>query len=132
MRKDLKKICKKFNIGIVYIFGSFALGIETEKSDIDIGIVFKDNSYISKRLDIYSELYKVFSDIFPKREVDIVFLNDANLLLKFEVVTTGKVIYAEPIDYVMDYKEKIIKEYIDFKPMLEVQNRILLEMVSKR
>jgi len=132
MKKEVKEICKKFNIGIVYMFGSFALGIETEKSDIDIGIVFKDNSYISKRLDIYSKLYKVFSDIFPKREVDIVFLNDANLSLKFEVVTTGKVIYAESINYVMDYKEKIIKEYIDFKPMLEVQNRILLEMVSKR
>jgi len=128
----MNEICKKFNIGIVYIFGSFALGIETEKSDVDIGIVFKDESYIPKRLDIYFELYKVFSDIFPKREVDVVFLNDANLSLKFEVVTTGEVIYSESIDYVMDYKEKIIKEYIDFKPMLEVQNRVLLEMVSKR
>ena len=38
MKKEVKEIFKEFNIGIVYMFGSFALGIETEKSDIDIGI----------------------------------------------------------------------------------------------
>lgn len=49
------------------------------------------------------------------------FLNDAELPLKFEVVTTGKVIYAESMDYLMSYKERVIKECIDFRHMLEAQ-----------
>ena len=45
------------------------------------------------------------------------------------MVTTGKVIYRVSREFEYDYKEKIIKEYIDFKPLLDVQDQILLERI---
>ncbi len=67
--------------------------------------------------------------LFPNKELDIVFLNNAPLTLKFEVVTTGKVIYSISEKFSADYKERVIKEYIDFKPLLEEQDKILLERI---
>jgi len=49
------------------------------------------------------------------------------LNLKFEVVTTGRVIYRISEDYDCNYKEKVVKEYIDFKPLLDEQDQELLK-----
>ena len=78
---------------------------------------------------LFEELYQSFSQDFPDRDLDIVFLDFAPLTLQFEVVTTGKVIYRVSREFEYDYKEKIIKEYIDFKPLLDVQDQILLERI---
>lgn len=120
---------KDLNIGILYLFGSSVLGIERENSDIDIGIVFLDINKIKDLLEVYNIIYEIFSEIFPDKELDIVFLDKAPLTLKFEIVTTGEVIYTISEEFLASYKEKIVKEYIDFKPLLDEQDRVLLERI---
>jgi predicted nucleotidyltransferase len=127
LREDLRKALKKLNISLVYLFGSSVTGTQREDSDIDIGIVFEKPNYLDNPLRIYEELYALFSKVFPKKEIDIVFLERASLPLQFEVVTSGKVIYSVSKEIAFHYKEKIIKEYVDFKPLLDMQDRALLE-----
>lgn len=117
---------KKLNIGIIYLFGSTCLGIDREESDIDIGIVFL-GGILENYLEVYDALYRIFSEIFPNKELDIVFLDKAPLTLKFEVVTTGELLYTVSEEFLGSYREKVMKEYIDFKPLLDEQDRALLE-----
>ncbi|MCS7202791.1 MAG: nucleotidyltransferase domain-containing protein [Dictyoglomus sp.] len=120
---------KELKIGIIYIFGSSVLGTEREDSDIDIGVVFLDPNILENSLEIYNQLYEILSPLFPEKELDIVFLDKAPLTLKFEVVSTGRILYTFSEDFSANYKEKIVKEYIDFKPLLEEQDKALLERI---
>ncbi len=42
---DIIKLCKKYDIKFMYLFGSSATGKITKSSDIDILIAFKDNPH---------------------------------------------------------------------------------------
>jgi len=128
-KKDTRKILKKLNISLIYLFGSSIIGTQREESDIDIGVVFEKPEGIKNTMILFEELYQSLSQDFPDRDFDIVFLDFAPLTLQFEVVTTGKVIYRVSREFEYDYKEKIIKEYIDFKPLLDIQDQILLERI---
>ena len=128
-KKDTRKILKKLNISLIYLFGSSIIGTQRAESDIDIGVVFEKPERIKNTMIIFEELYLSLSQVFTDRDLDIVFLYFAPLTLQFEVVTTGKVIYRVSREFEYDYKEKIIKEYIDFKPLLDIQDQILLERI---
>ena len=128
-KKDTRKILKKLNVSLIYLFGSSIIGTERAESDIDLGVVFEKPEGIKNTMILFEELYQSLSQDFPDRDLDIVFLDFVPLTLQFEVVTTGKVIYRVSREFEYDYKEKIIKEYIDFKPLLDVQDQILLERI---
>lgn len=121
-------ILKEKKVAIVYIFGSTVLGTARETSDVDIGIVFLEPICLdgNKRLTLLTYFNDIFSEVFPDREIDIMFLDLAPLTLRFEVVTTGKVLYSISEDFVFNYKERIIKEYIDFKYFLDEQDKTFL------
>jgi len=125
LKNEIKEKLRKNGVLIVYIFGSYILEKTRKNSDIDIGIVFKEK--VSKDIHKYIELYKIFSDVFKDREIDIVFLNNADLTLKFDVVNNGKVIYEREKFISFDYKEKVIKEYIDCKYLMEESEKVLIE-----
>ena len=88
-KKDTRKILKKLNISLVYLFGSSIVGTQRAESDIDIGVVFEKPERIKNTMIIFEELYLSLSQVFTDRDLDIVFLDFAPLTLQFEVVTTG-------------------------------------------
>ncbi|MGC8976527.1 MAG: type VII toxin-antitoxin system MntA family adenylyltransferase antitoxin [Candidatus Ratteibacteria bacterium] len=123
IKKDIKEIFKNLGVLLVYIFGSYVYGIENKKSDIDIAILLNGKPDMKK----YLLFYKIFSEIFKNKEVDIVFLNQAPLTLRFEVVNDGILIYQDRKYLSYEYKEKILKEYIDFKHHLDQFNKTIIE-----
>lgn len=66
--RQFKKVLESFNIQVeqIILFGSHAVGVAREDSDIDIVVIsssFADKSYW-ERIDILSEaIYKVFAPI---------------------------------------------------------------------
>ncbi|MCD4795229.1 MAG: nucleotidyltransferase domain-containing protein [Bacteroidales bacterium] len=66
----LHKICKKYNIIKLYLFGSFAKNTSTEGSDIDFLVTFGDvdlYNYFDNFLNVKNELEKLY-----ERTVDLV------------------------------------------------------------
>jgi len=125
-QNQIKKL-KRFNIGIVYLFGSFVDNLQTENSDIDIGIItikqIKNNKIRNKT---YIELYEIFSNIFKKRNIDLVFLDRTNLELKFDVIKHSKVLYEISSEFRLDFEEKTNIMYVDFKPILNEFNNAII------
>jgi|YelNatPaOPRAMG01_1025707.scaffolds.fasta_scaffold11806_5 predicted nucleotidyltransferase len=126
--REIIKRLKRLDVVLVYLFGSYILGTHGEFSDIDIGIVLSEKCN-KDYMELFGKLYSMFSEFYPGKEIDIVFLDKAPLTLKFEVVTTGKVIYRVSKEFEYNYREKIVKEYIDIKPLLEIQDKVLLERI---
>lgn len=67
---NLKKLCKKFHVAELYVFGSIAKGNFTEKSDIDFLVRFSvvnPLDYFDNYMDFKDGLKKLYS-----RDVDLV------------------------------------------------------------
>lgn len=120
-------ILKKSGVKLVYLFGSLAEGKNMKHSDVDVGIV-PEYSIGKKAVltDLYNGLYDLFTDVFPGKNIDIVFLNRASLELRFDVITHGKIIYTESKDDRFDFEEKTMLHYADFRPLLDEFNEAVL------
>ena len=120
---------KELNIAVIYLFGSFAEDKALPLSDIDIGILLSQKEAADTDIDIgeiYNQLYDILTDIFPSKHLDIVFLHKAPLELRFDVINHGQIVYESSHDESLDFEEKTMILYADFKPLLKEINEVIL------
>jgi len=116
---NLQSIFKKYSdIEAVYIFGSTASGKRHQDSDIDLAIVPASKELREKKLSILTDLARVgFCN------VDLVFLDTDDVVLKYEAIRKNNLIYKkEGFDRGALYS-KIVRQYLDFLPYLNVQRQ---------
>ncbi|AST56534.1 DNA polymerase subunit beta [Thermoanaerobacterium thermosaccharolyticum] len=138
LSKALIDICKKYNIALLYIFGSQKENalklINNEKvnaidplSDIDVGIVFlQDIEFINDRYKLYAKIYNDMEDIFMPYRLDLIFLQEKNSVFQCEALK-GVCIYYYSETYKDMYEMKILQKAADFKYVLDKYNEEVLE-----
>ncbi len=91
---------KILNLQTVIVFGSFANNSANKNSDIDIAFLSKDKISNIERWQLQEELASKLN-----KNVDLVDLETANDVFKFQVASQGVVIYAactRDIEYYLD------------------------------
>lgn len=122
-----KKLLKKNQVGLVVVFGSRVSGKTHPRSDVDIGVVFENEKIkTEKPVEVYGDLYEVFSKAFKVSNPDIVYLREVPLGLQFKAINEGKVIYETSLKFFADYKEEVMIRYFDFKFTENYFNKIFL------
>ena len=121
---------KRLGIQTVYLFGSRAQGGEGPLSDYDYAVLHPEGGH--KRGDgLYDKLYDLFSEISPRRlendVIDIVFLRDAGLELKFHVIRYGVVLFDENVLERLRFESETNLLYCDYRPVLDRFDRAILE-----
>lgn len=116
-RRRLEKIFSRYEgISAVYLFGSSVSGKQHEDSDLDLAIIPKDRQIRNNKLDILADLTREGFD-----NVDLVFLDTDDIVLKYEAVKHNHLIYqAEGFQRGTTYSN-IVRQYLDFQPYLKVQ-----------
>ena len=56
--------------------------------------------------------------------MDIVFLQRAPLALQFSAIRDGKVIFEVDPVFRADYENLVVKQYLDFRPVLDFFDRV--------
>ncbi|MEW6662646.1 MAG: type VII toxin-antitoxin system MntA family adenylyltransferase antitoxin [Bacillota bacterium] len=129
MIENVKPIFRQQNIAVAYLFGSRALGFEHQASDYDLGLLFKDycpaRHNIVYRLNLAEELAVVLG-----APVDVVFLQSAPILMRYEVIATGRVIYCIDEDFRTDFEDIALRDYLDFKPFIDQYHREVAEAIK--
>lgn len=69
-KNELKSLCERYDVKIMYVFGSAVTSDFSESSDVDILISFKDISF-EKYTDNYFELHDALVKLF-QRKVDLI------------------------------------------------------------
>lgn len=104
-------------INLVYLFGSQARGEQTESSDTDIAVLFTENCASLTCDQILSEMARHINGA-----VDVVPLNGASSLLKYEVVSDGQLIYKRLSDLdLIRFELSVYREYYHFERMRQLQ-----------
>jgi predicted nucleotidyltransferase len=119
------------DICVLYLFGSAATGRRTALSDIDIAVLLPASvagvEYFDRRLEMTVELMGVLGE----NKIDLVILNEAPPLLRQRVVTSGTVIYCRDEKERNGFEARAILEYLDFKPVLDLQYQYLKERLQE-
>lgn len=116
---------KRHGVILAFLFGSSQTGApKTPKSDLDIGIVFKDErNRLRDAVSVYADLHALFQKKFPREKIDLVYLRECPYELQFRAMTEGKILFAATKTDLADYREEVMRSYFDFQPVEELFNR---------
>jgi len=117
-QQKLSTIFARFpEIQAVYLFGSAATGRIHTESDLDLAVASSPSIH-HKKLDILTELARHgFCD------VDLIFLERADIVLRYEAVCLNRLVYAIPEFDRGELYSNVVRQYLDFLPYLEVQRK---------
>mgnify|MGYP001608233144 CR=1 FL=1 len=123
------KVLEKLGVQAVYLFGSRAQGQEGPLSDYDYAVLLKERGH--RRGDsLYDRLYDIFSEISPRTLendiIDIVFLRDAGLELRFHVIRYGEVLFDSNPKARLNFESETVLLYSDYRPLLDEFDRAIM------
>jgi len=112
-----KVLEKEPDILFAYLFGSYAKGIQDEKSDIDIAIYLKDEKLIEKDPLYPSRIaIKIERELAGKRMIDVRILNGSTLRFRNQVLRYGKLLFSRDEKKRIAFETSSLDQYFDFKP----------------
>lgn len=120
LNSKIEYLKNKYSISLLYVFGSYATGKNNGNSDLDIAILLKDNYVPMVKLELLGDL----NIIFKRDDIDLVILNSASPVLKFQVVKYGAKLYMEDEVDKVNFEAKVVSEYMDMEPFRRRQNEI--------
>jgi len=132
--RELKDMVKRLatlfenekNILVAYLFGSYARGYETVQSDVDIAVLLSEVP--EKLLEYYLNLERKLAEALEK-DVDLVFLNDAPPLLKYQVIKYGRLLFSRNERIRVTFEAKSLSEYLDFSRALKRYDECFMKRI---
>lgn len=112
----IKRICKKYQIALCYLFGSQKdigrailrgdqVKLIDHESDIDFGVVFRVPP--QKPLETYALLSLDLQDLISPFRVDLLFMHEVDHLIQLEAIK-GINIYSMNEEFKESYEEKVM------------------------
>jgi len=130
MEDKVKKLAMLFEseerVLVAYLFGSYARGLETPRSDVDIAVLLSEVP--ERPLEYYLHLERELAKVL-EMDVDLVFLNDAPPLLKYQVIKYGRLLFSRDERVRVMFEAKSLCEYLDFSRVLRRYDECFMRRV---
>ncbi|WP_291636054.1 nucleotidyltransferase domain-containing protein [Clostridium sp.] len=105
--EELKNTCIKHGIKMILLYGSQATGNSNADSDVDLGLLLKDDSYN------FEEIIKDLMQVFKENIIDVAILNHGDPVLKFEVISNYKILFCKEDEIFIEFYLNTVKQYND-------------------
>jgi predicted nucleotidyltransferase len=126
----VEAISRDSDVSALFSFGSLAEGRLSPLSDPDFAVLISRRLNKRQRSEKLLKLIGVFNLVFRTDEIDLVVLNDAPLKFGHRVLKTGRLLHVRNKRELIDFREKVVKLYIDFRFFRDSFDRGFLEGVS--
>jgi predicted nucleotidyltransferase len=113
-------------VKLAVLFGSTARDQARKDSDVDLGLLLDPVSR-SERLHVEAELARAAA-----REVDIVYLNEAPPLLRFEIARDGILLLEREEGLWTRCKVKAMVDWWDWAPIARRINRTMIQRLREK
>ena len=121
--EKLKKFFEKKSIfQLVYLFGSRSINRQGESSDYDFAVLPVKTLSMEERFSLIHEL-----TIHLGATVDLILLDEAPIELKYNIISTGKILYKKDDFYKVEFEAKTLSQYFDYLPVLHYFKKELLK-----
>lgn len=114
----------------LYAFGSLVHGALKPLSDLDFAVLLSKSIDRRERFNKRMDLIGVFIDTLKTDEIDLIILNDDPLRFAYGVLKSGKLLYCRDRDQLLDFMDKTVKLYLDFRPARRDFDQAFLEGVG--
>ena len=117
---QLTNISIKHGIEMVLLYGFQAAGNSNAESDVDLGLLLKDDFYD------FEEIIKDLMIVFKDNIIDIAILNHADPVLKFEIISNYKILFCQTDEIFLEFYTNTVKQYNDTKKF-RILEKVYLE-----
>lgn len=128
----VKRISEDDIVVALFIFGSGAKGKLKPLSDLDFGILLSMKLDKKGRFEKQLELIGTFNETFKTDEIDLVLMNDAPTRFSYNILRDGKLLFCRDRTKLVDFVERTVKLYLDFKFFRDDFDRAYLKGVGYR
>ena len=115
------------HVRLVYLFGSAADPSRTTVRDVDLAVLTDPPLAQDELLRLRADVVLAVGG-----EIDLVSLNDASVVLAWEVADSGDCLYASDPDTEVAFVTRARARYWDFKPFLDEQWRLAGQRLEER
>lgn len=113
---DFNTFCREHGISLAILFGSQATGRAVRESDIDIAVWLEQSEMLKDvpgTARARKQLMRDLVNYFETDKIDLVLLNHASPLLKFQVARTGKPVYQKKPGIFAGFCSLALREHND-------------------
>lgn len=119
LKEEIKEVLKGHEeILVAYLYGSTVKGYEGKRSDIDVGLLLKED-FEAEALYPARIAREIKEKCGLNQEVDVRILNKRPHRFLHQVIRGGEVILSTDERERVRFETSVIDEYIDFKPFYE-------------
>jgi predicted nucleotidyltransferase len=115
-------------VKFAYLFGSTARNAAGPLSDLDVAV------YLDGRVDFFTTRLLLMESLAKRlgtEKFDLVVLNNAPVVLKFEVLKNGRLLKEDRPRRVL-FETQVLQEYLDSAYLRQVQNAYLKDSLQRR
>ena len=114
-------------VKFAYLFGSMASGMAGPLSDLDLAV------YLDRRLDSFNYRLRLMSSLprlLKSEKFDLVVVNSAPVVLKYEVIKNGILLKDDRPRRVM-FEAAVLQEYLDTAYLRKVQREYIRQKIRE-
>ncbi len=114
---------------VAYVFGSQATGKAGPLSDLDVAALLAGEPTPSECFDARLEFIGGLMSLLHTNDVDVLILNDVPLIMRYQVLRTGRVIFCRDRQAMIDFRVRTLNEFFDFKPVVDYHRKVFFEHI---
>jgi predicted nucleotidyltransferase len=113
----LAQACRRLGVVMVVAFGSRATGrpVPTPESDLDL-------AFLGGQASLPTCLREL-GPVFPQHDLDLVQLDQADPLLRHEIMRSSVLLYGDP-DLYCEYKAYAYRDFVDSADLRQLEDRL--------
>jgi predicted nucleotidyltransferase len=128
LAETVRDVCRSHPVTLAYLFGSHARGTADAESDIDIALLVAPAIPNEERFDLRLTLRSAIAVALGRDSdsVDLVILQDVPVLLRYNVLRKGHLLFATDIAARRAFEREVENAYADESPYLDREADITL------
>ncbi len=124
--EKVNEIATRYGLKLLIYFGSYQTEYYSAKSDIDIAYLAKRPLSTQARIGLLNDLILAHR----KSEIDLVDLQTAEPILRYEVARNGRVLFEEEEGMFSRYSLYYIKRMYELQPVIKERMRMLMQEIK--
>ncbi len=126
-QETIKKLVGRYDLRLLIYFGSYQTEFYGPKSDIDIAYLANKSLSAYEKMELHKDLMLAHR----KSEIDLVDLQTAEPILRYEIAKNGRLLFEQEEGLFERYALFYIKRIYELRPVIKERMRLLMKEIKE-